>query len=454
MPRNEKTKEKTTVFAKNTVINGVKIIDMNNLGNGVAKIDGKTVFVKSAVPGDLYDIKIIKDRTDFAVAIVANMKSPSEHRVDPICPVYKRCGGCVYRAIDYRTELELKTRTVKSAFAKEGLFPEFEDILFGKDSCYRNKVQYPVSYDRKIGYFAERTHEIVPVTSCLLQDDRFEPILREIKIFIDRNDIPGYDEESGKGVLRHICMRVAEGGISVCFVINCDNLTHSDELVRVLCEKFPNIASISVSVNKNRDNVILGKSAKLLWGKPTIADRLRGLEFEISPMSFYQVNRDMTEKLYEKATEYADLADGQTLVDLFCGVGTIGMSIIKDKPNARLVGIEIIPEAVENARHNAERNGIKNAAFVCADANAKEVGDADVIVIDPPRKGCDKQLIERIAQSSCSRVVYVSCNPATLARDCKRFVEHGFSVDRVTPADLFPRTGHVECAALMKRTRE
>lgn len=270
MPRNEKTKEKSTIFAKNTIIHGVKIIDMNNLGNGVAKIDGKTVFVKGAVIGDVCDVKMIKDRADYSVAIVEDLKMPSEHRVEPVCSVHKRCGGCVYRSIDYKKELELKTNAVKSAFAKEGLLPEFEDILFRNENGYRNKVQYPVSYDRKIGYFAERSHEIVPCTSCLLQDDRFEPILCEIKSFIDRNDICGYDEESGEGVLRHICMRVGEGGISVCLVVNRDSFPHSDELVRELTEKFPRIRSISVSVNKNRTNVILGESAKLLYGEATI----------------------------------------------------------------------------------------------------------------------------------------------------------------------------------------
>ncbi len=438
-------------FAKNFVAEDIEIIDINNLGNGVAKIDGKTVFVKGAVTGDVCDIVIIKDASDYAVAAIKCIKKASPHRVPMGCTVYKRCGGCVYRQIDYDFELSQKTAQVRYAFLKEGLSPTINDILFDKEDGYRNKVQYPVSYDRKIGYFAQRTHEIVPVKSCCLQDGRFETVLDEIACFLDDHDICGYDEIKGVGIVRHICMRAADEGISLCLVINSDDLPYRREFISTITSRCPDVLSISLSVNKSRTNVILGESAKIIWGKESLTDTLCGLKFEISPMSFYQVNRNMAEKLYEKATEYADLKNGQTLVDLFCGVGTIGLSMIKDKPNSKLVGIEIIPEAVENARRNAEINGIKNATFICGDANTKEVADADIIVIDPPRKGCNTALVDSIADGSCSRVVYVSCNPATLARDCKRFVERGFLVEKVTPADLFPRTGHVETVCLLSR---
>ncbi len=442
-----------TSFAKNFVAEDVKIIDVNNLGNGVAKIDGKTVFVKGAVTGDVCDIVIIKDASDYAVAAIKCLKKGSPHRVPAGCPVYKRCGGCVYRQIDYNFELSQKAAQVKYAFLKEGLSPTIDDILFDKEDGYRNKVQYPVSYDRKIGYYAQRTHEIVQVRSCCLQDKRFEPLLDEIAIFLDDHDICGYDETKGVGVIRHICMRAANEGISLCLVINSDDLPYRREFIDTITSRCPDVLSISLSVNKSRTNVILGEGAKIIWGKESLTDTLCGLKFEISPMSFYQVNRNMAEKLYGKAAEYADLKNGQTLVDLFCGVGSIGLSMIKDKPSSKLIGIEIIPDAVENARRNAEINGIKNASFTCGDANAKEVADADVIVIDPPRKGCDPALALRIADSSCSRVVYVSCNPTTLARDCKRFVEHGFLIEKVTPADLFPRTGHVETVCLLSRIK-
>lgn len=440
-----------TSFAKNLVAEDVEIIDINNLGNGVARIDGKTIFVKGAVTGDVCDIVIIKDTSDYAVAAIKCLKKESPHRATAGCPVHKRCGGCVYRQIDYNFELSQKRAQVKYAFLKEGLSPTVDDILFDREDGYRNKVQYPVSYDRKIGYFAQRTHEIVPVRACRLQDKRFEPVLDEIATFLDDHDICGYDETKGVGTVRHICMRSAGEGISLCLVINSDDLPYRQEFIETITSRCPDVLSISLSVNKSRTNVILGESARVVCGKGSLTDTLCGLKFEISPMSFYQVNRNMAEKLYEKAAEYADLKDGQTLVDLFCGVGSIGLSMIKDKTNSKLIGIEIIPEAVENARRNAEINDIQNASFICGDANNKEVADADVIVIDPPRKGCDSALVIRIAESSCSRVVYVSCNPATLARDCKRFVEHGFLIEKVTPADLFPRTGHVETVCLLSR---
>lgn len=445
------TKKNETSFAKNFVAENVMITDMNNLGNGVAKIGGKTVFVKGAVTGDVCDIVIIKDLSDYAVAAIKVLKKESLYRVTSKCRLYKRCGGCVYRQIDYEFELSQKSAQVRLAFLKEGLSPTVDDILFDREDGYRNKVQYPVSYDRKIGYYTQRTHEIVPVESCLLQDERFENVIDVIREFLDDYAICGYDEVKNIGTLRHICMRATDEGISLCLVINSDDFPHMQDFTERINSNCPDVLSIALSVNKKATNVILGESAKIVWGKGSLTDTLCGLKFEISPMSFYQINRNMAEKLYNRAAEYADLKNGQTLVDLFCGVGTIGLSMIKDKPNSSLVGIEIIPEAVENARRNAEINGIANASFVCGDANAKELSEADVIVIDPPRKGCDAALVERIADSSCSRVVYVSCNPATLARDCKRFVEHGFSIDKVTPADLFPRTGHVETVVLLLR---
>ena len=440
-----------TSFAKNVILKGVTVCDMNNLGCGVAKCGGKTVFVRGGVTDDVCDIKIIKDTADYAVAAVDRMISASPRRIDPVCPVYKRCGGCVYRLISYDYELSLKRSAVERAFCREGLSPVIKDIMSGRESGYRNKVQYPVAYDRTVGYFAQKTHEVVPVEHCLLQDPAFDRVMDVIKEFLDKYGICGYDEESGRGTVRHICLRSGEGGISVCLVINDDKLPHAESLVKMLSEKCPDVGSLSVSINKKKTNVIFGERTFTIYGKPYITDRLCSLEFGISPASFYQVNRDMAEMLYKKAAEYAALSDGMTLVDLFCGVGTIGLSMIKDKPHCRLVGVEIIPEAVANAAGNAAANGIENASLICGDANSAEVGSADVIVIDPPRKGCSPGLIDTIASGDCKRVVYISCNPSTLARDCGYFEKHGFETVEVTPADLFPRTGHVECAALLCR---
>jgi 23S rRNA (uracil1939-C5)-methyltransferase len=443
-----------TMFAKNQTFSSVTIEDTNNFGCGVAHLDGMTVFVKGAVDGDVVNLKIIKVASGYLVATATEILTFSPFRTDPLCPIEKRCGSCVYRSITYAHELELKRKYVQNALHKVGLELPVGEVLFGKESGYRNKVQYPIGEKGVLGYFAEKTHEIVPCTDCLLQNPAFTPILQECSAFFEQKQLPAYDEKSGKGLLRHLCLRSASeaagGEISVCLVINGSHLPYEKEFCSRLIGKFPKIVSITLCKNTKNSNVILGDELILLWGKKTITDKLCGVSFEISPLSFYQVNHDMAEILYQKAAQLADLQAGDTLCDLFCGVGTIGLSIAAGKENISLIGIEINPQSVESAVENAKKAGIQ-ANFFCGDANHPALQDADVVLLDPPRKGCDLALIDRLAEIAPQKIVYISCNPDTLARDLSRFVQKGWLISEVTPVDLFPRTGHVETVCLMSR---
>lgn len=432
----------------------VEISDMNNLGAGICKIDGKVVFVRGGVTGDKLEIGIIKNLSDYAVARVNKIIEPSPVREENTCPSFKRCGGCSFRHVRYESEKLFKKNYVENAFKKVGLSVKVEDVLSTESpDGYRNKVQYPVGKDWKIGFFAEHSHDIVEVSDCAAQDKDFAAILGEIVKFGIENRISTYYFESEKGLVRHIYLRKGRGSgeIMVCLVINGKSVPHSDKLCRALTERFPAIKSIILNINEKRTNVILGDKNVTLWGKDTIEDVFCGLKVKISPRSFYQVNRECAELICKKAAELAGLEAGERLVDLFCGIGTIGLSMIKDFPDANLLGVEIIPEAVENAKENAISNGMTNAKFICGDANSPEITGADVIVVDPPRKGCSGELIKRISDISPSRVIYVSCNPDTLARDCKLFDNEGYKVTKAFAADMFSRTGHVESVVCLTR---
>ncbi len=431
-----------------------EINDMNNLGLGVCRIDGKVVFVRGGVTGDKLEIGIIKDLSDHAIARVNKIIEPSDIRVENTCASFKRCGGCSFRHVSYECEKLFKKRYVEKAFEKVGLSVKVEDILStGSPDRYRNKVQYPIGKDWTLGFFAEHSHEIIPVSDCFAQDGEFTEILREIVRFGREKRISVYDHESGKGLMRHVYLRKGRGSgeIMVCLVANGSSVPHSDELCDLLSSKFPSVKSIILNVNEKRTNVILGERCVTLFGKDHIEDIFCGLRVRISPRSFYQVNRECAELICQKASELADLKKGERLADLFCGIGTIGLSMIKDFPDSELVGIEIIPEAVKNAKENASLNNMQNARFICGDANSPEITGANVIVIDPPRKGCAPELIKRISEISPSRVIYVSCNPDTLARDCKLFQGEGYSVTRAFAADMFSRTGHVESVVCLTR---
>ena len=444
----------------------LSITDLNNLGCGVGRSeDGRVIFVKGAVTGDEVECEIIKVAASFAVARLLRVVEPSPHRVanDP-CDAPLDCGGCTYRKITYEHELDVKRRYVASAFAKVGL-PDvtvLPVLSVGKTAGYRNKAQYPVGLTKNgitAGFYASKTHNIIPAEGCALQHPSFGAIVAWICRFATAHGWTAYDEKTGKGLLRHLYLRVGEktGEVMVCLVINGKKLPDRDEFVSALTREFPAASSLLLNVNEKNTNVVLGKEFVTLHGRAWIEDELCGLRFRIAPDSFYQVNRDGAELLYSKAAEAADLRGDEVLMDLYCGTGTIGLSMA-DRVS-RLVGVEIVPSAVACAKENAERNGVKNAEFFCADASSAETilscaGGVrpDVVVIDPPRKGSTEELVKCLSSLDVPKIVYVSCDPDTLARDCKWFAEEGYEIGEVQPVDMFPRTGHVESVVCLTRT--
>lgn len=431
----------------------VEITDLNNLGNGVCRIEGKAVFVPRAVDGDRLCVKIIKDTKDYAVARIEEVLSPSSHRQESGCAVSSRCGGCVYRHITYAHEAELKRSYVRSAFRKAGVEVEVAPTLTGAESGYRNKVQYPVGEGMTVGFYAPRSHEIIPCNDCALQKPIFTPIIATLQDLLRKAGVKPYREEDGSGLVRHLFLRASQSGeMMVTLVTTSRPFPAAREIAQTLRTAHPQVVSVVRNYNDVRSNVILGDRCETLSGADVLTDTLCGLTFNLSPLSFYQVNRDMAEVLYRKAAELAELRAGDRVADLFCGAGTIGLSVAAMYPDIKLLGVEIIPEAVENAKENARQNGIGNATFVCGDANSAELTGADVIFLDPPRKGCEESLVKEIAAIAPRRVVYISCNPDTLARDVARFAEVGYEPGVVYPVDLFPRTGHCEAVVRLTRT--
>ena len=442
----------------------LEITDLNNLGCGVGRHEGKVVFVKGAVKGDTVRAKIIKVNKGFSVARLEKVIKASDMRIDKDeCTAPLACGGCVYRHITYEGELELKREYVKNAFRKAGL-PDvrvFSTLSAGRAYGYRNKAQYPLVATKngvKAGFYASKTHKVIAADSCAIQNEAFTPIVDFICRYADSSRWSVYDEETGRGLLRHVYLRIGEktGQIMVCLVINGASLSGESEFASALVSGFPGVVSVLINENRENTNVVLGKKYRVLFGKDHIEDELCGLRFKISPQSFYQVNRDGAELLYSVAAERASLTGAEVLMDLYCGTGTIGLSMAEKAK--KLCGIEIVSEAVDCARENARENKIDNAEFFCADAGNRDnilsaAGGVrpDVVVIDPPRKGSTKELVETLSSLQVPRVVYVSCDADTLARDCVWFAECGYEIGEVQPVDMFPRTGHVESVCLLSK---
>ncbi len=429
------------MLVKNTYHN-VTVTDMNNLGYGICRIDGLVTFVDGGVTGDELKIKIIKAAKDYAVARIEEIITPSEHRVSSDCSAFPKCGGCSFRHITREYELELKRSFVISAFKKHGVYADVGEVLTdGRVDGYRNKAQYPIDGDGRIGYYAKHSHTVVPCDRCSLTD----PILSDIAVFVadylKKNRIKA----------KHIYLRRGQmtGQIMVCLVIPTNGFKGEGEFASAVTDAFPNVTSVLLNIHPDETNVILGKKVKVLYGEDRIEDILCGCRFGISSLSFYQVNRGAAEILYGEAIKRA--GDAKRVADLYCGAGTIGISFAKSRPNASVLGIEIIPQAVENAKSNAALNGIENAAFICADAMTFEIDDFDCVFIDPPRKGMSAELTEKIAKSNLKKLVYVSCDPTTLARDTRILIDAGYTLGEVTPVDLFPRTGHVESVVCLTR---
>ena len=456
------------VLKKNDVIT-LNIEDLTNLGFGVGKVNGAVVFVSGAVTGDVAEVKIIKSASSYYIGKIEKMIKYSEIRGEERCKNAK-CRSCAYKCIKYEEELKIKENIVRSAFLKEGL----SDVAVAptvpspREHEYRNKAQYPIAKDKNgeyvIGFYAPKTHTVCEAADCPISPKIFSEILEVIRSFFKKHDLSVYDEVSGKGLLRHVYLRRSEESkeVLVTVVINGHELPFADELKTSLTEKFSEVCGILLNVNKEDTNVILGDEYKTVFGNDYITDTLAGAKLKITAPSFYQVNHGTATLIYEEARRLAKLKKTDTLLDLYCGAGSIGLSMAADA--GELIGIEIVDAAVECARYNAKLCGKENAYFYTGDAknteamleNAeREMGKKiapNVIILDPPRAGCDEKLVSYVSSLSPERIVYISCNPTTLARDVKRFREFGYSTDEVKAFDMFPMTGHVESVVCLTRT--
>jgi len=431
----------------------VIISDMNSEGNGVCRVENTVVFVIGGVTGDECVIKIIKVTKKYCVAVIDSLISPSSHRREPLCP-YKRCGGCVFRNITEGYELEIKKRVVEGAFLRAGISIPVGQTYGGAFSAYRNKAQFPVGYDKNgrlsFGYYAKRSHDIVFCDRCDIADPEFTGIAKTVCASAEKHGVSGYDEQSGKGVLRHICMRSGESGVMLTLVINADALPCTDEIIKEITDAHPRVTGVYLNVNKENTNVIYGDKFIHVKGDKKLTDNLCGNEFETAPSSFYQVNHECCEALYSKAAELLDIKGTETVIDLYCGVGTVGICAAKNAK--KLIGIEIVPDAVENAKKNAEINGVKNAEFYQGDSSmiGTVTDRADIIIVDPPRKGLDGDVIRAILDIKPEKLLYISCDPNTLARDLKILLKQ-YTAEKAYPFNMFPRTSHVETVTLITR---
>ena len=451
---------------KNQILT-LRIERLSSDGSGVAHSpDGETVFVPGAAPGDEADVRIVKDCKRYAFGILDHLRTPSPDRIPVDCAVAGPCGGCSLRHLDYTAELRAKQENVTDTFRRiGGLDVPVLDICPSPEvDRYRNKVQFPVGLDKNgnpcIGFYAGRTHRIVPCPDCKLQPGVLNDIGNALCRFFAENGIQPYNEETGRGLVRHIFLRrgAHSGQIMVCLVCTRPNFPHADALCTRLREQFADIATILLNVNSKNTNVILGTETHTLYGPGYIEDTLCGVPVQLGPLSFYQVNTLAAERLYGIAAQYAQLTPDDLLLDLYCGMGTIGLSMVDHC--RELVGVEIVPEAIESAKANAARMGDAVAAkscFFCADAGqaatrlAAEGLHPDVVMLDPPRKGCDEATLSAVVRMAPRRVVYVSCNPATAARDAAWLEQNGYHAEKVQPVDLFPRTKHVETVVLLSK---
>lgn len=447
---------------KNEIVK-LEITALTGEGSGVGRHNGMAVFVPFTAVGDIISCRIVKELKSYAYGKIEEIITPSPDRTNNDCPVFGKCGGCVFRHITYEAELRAKEQVVRDAFGRlgKGLSPEFLPIIgSGCAEGYRNKLQMPLARNDKgayCGFFAPRSHRVIEVERCLLQPEIFAEITKFVLEYIKRRHISIYNEEKHEGVLRHIFLRKGyySGEICLCIVAR-KKVPELSGLAAEITEKFPRITGVVLNINSEKTNVILGDKEIVLKGRAEISDTMCGVSVEISPKSFYQVNTSAAERLYKQAAEFAE-PGGKVLLDLYCGAGTIGLSMAREAK--RVIGAEIVPEAVENAKRNAAASGFTNAEFICADAGqaADDLSQRglkpDVIILDPPRKGCGEETLAACAKMFPERIVMISCNPATAARDCARLAELGYRVEKVRAFDLFPRTGHVECVVLMSKRK-
>ena len=452
-------------FRKNDLVT-LEIEDCGIDGEGIGKADGFTVFVKDAVIGDTVTAKIIKAKKNYGYGRLMEVLKPSPYRVEPKCEFARQCGGCQLQALSYDQQLVFKTNKVKGHLERIGGFTDIPmEPIIGMDELfhYRNKAQFPVGRNKEgkivTGFYAGRTHNIIENRDCALGVAENKEVLDRVIAHMEKYGIEPYNEATGKGLVRHVLIRYGyfTKEVMVCLILNGNKLPKEEQLVKSLCE-IPGMTSITINVNKKHSNVILGEEICLLWGQEYITDRIGDISYQISPLSFYQVNPMQTQKLYAKALEYADLHGEETVWDLYCGIGTISLFLAQKAKFVR--GVEIVPAAIENAKENAKLNGLENTEFFVGKAEEvlpreykKNGVYADVIVVDPPRKGCDETLLETMIEMNPERIVYVSCDSATLARDLKYLCERGYELRKVCPVDQFGMTVHVETVVLLSQQK-
>ncbi|MCI8303407.1 MAG: 23S rRNA (uracil(1939)-C(5))-methyltransferase RlmD [Lawsonibacter sp.] len=447
-------------WKKNTV-HTLNITGYAAEGMGVARLDGRVVFVPCTIRGEQWAVRLERVNKNVAWGRGTQLLLPSPERREPCCPLYGRCGGCQFRHMTYAEELRAKGQRISDALERVGRVKLDLPPVLGAEhpDRYRNKVQFPVSQERRglaVGYYRPRSHDVLDAPDCLLQPEAVTRLRRTFKEWMEACSIPAYEEETGQGLIRHLYLRTNRQGESlVCVVANGERLPHSAPLVDALRRTEPGLAGVVLNINTQDTNVILGSGYSVLWGRDWLEEALCGLTFRLSVPSFFQINRAQTERLYRTALDFAGLTGSETVLDLYCGIGTISLALAKQA--GRVIGAEIVPQAIEDARANAQRNGISNAEFFCGDAGAvaRRLGAEgvrpQVICIDPPRKGLAPEVPALLAGMNPDRIVYVSCDPATLARDVGRFTGLGYHSVQAQGVDLFPRTAHVETVLLLQR---
>ena len=450
---------------KNEILS-LELTGFSAQGGAVGRWEGEAVFVPLGAPGDLARVKIVKAAKTHAFGKLLEVLRPSPARVEPDCPCYAQCGGCCWRHVSYEEELRIKEQRVRDALERVGGFRGLavRPILpWQSRDGYRNKALLPLSQDSRgqlrMGFYAPNSHRVVDCQHCRLHPESFARAMDAFREWAAVYGDSVYNEETHRGKMRRLYLRRGErtGEVMACVVVNGKGLTHEPQLVEALRGAVPELRSLIINSNQERTNVALGPKNRTVWGEDAIRDELCGLEFTISPLSFFQVNRGQAERLYQLAAAYAKLEGRGLLLDLYCGTGTIGLSMAKSA--GRVIGIETVPQAVEDARHNAQRNGITNAEFLCADAAsgaaelARRGQRPEVVVLDPPRKGCGRALVEAATAMEPERIVYISCDPATLARDLKDFAAWGYEPQEAQPVDMFPGTGHVETVVCLSQQK-
>lgn len=440
----------------------VTFTDLSHDGAGVAKVNGYTLFVPGGLPGEVAEVKIVKTKKGYGFGKLLHLIKTSEARVEPPCDIFDQCGGCQIQHLSRKGQGEFKQKLVVDALERLGGLRDVKVhpvLTMDHPWNYRNKASVPVASHQGefvAGFYQKRSHVIIDMDHCLITNPTVDEVIQEVKRIAKDSGIEPYNEETHKGILRHIIVRIGKqtGEVMVVLVAKTDELPFRKRFIKELPEKFPQIKSIALNINKKRSNTIFGNETRILWGRETITDTIGSIKFAISPRSFYQVNPDQTHVLYEKALEYAELSGNETVMDAYCGIGTISLFLAQRA--MKVYGVEIVPEAIEDARANAELNNLTNVEFEAGAAEEvipnwyRKGIQADVVVVDPPRKGCDAELLQTILEMKPKRVVYVSCNPSTLARDLRILEDGGYKTGEVQPVDMFPQTTHVECVTWLE----